>query len=108
MFVTNLHGIAPNFGPEYHKLSELAHPTEQATRQSIAVVLEKNGLADAGANRWLELLRKDSCGLLMREIWLMDAIHERLTELPIRLDDLPNCNRAFSQFQEEMGRPTDS
>ena len=63
VFVTNLHGIAPNFGPEYHKLSELAHPTEQATRQSIAVVLEKNGLADAGVNRWLEPLRKDYCGL---------------------------------------------
>ena len=99
-FVQNLGRDRPNYGREYGDLSELAHPTAQATVNSCAVATARQGLSslpDQVRESVIEL-SEDFTGMLVREIWLVDAEHPKLIDISIAKDRLRICEALLGEF----------
>ena len=105
-FVASLGASAPNFGREWGELTELAHPTAQATENSITIVLARHNAKDQAeqVKGELQKLRENFPGLLMREIWLVDATHHQLIDIHISRDNLKHCEKVFGAFLNSKGK----
>lgn len=84
-FVESLQHGRPNYGREYGDLSEMTHPTEQATANSCTAALARLDVGNHAQQIRTSVakLSDDFAGLLVREIWLVDASHEQLINIHI-------------------------
>lgn len=99
-FIESLGRKRPKFGREYGDLSELAHPTAKATANSCAVATTRLGISSVSdqIDKAVNELSEDFTGLLIHEIWLVDAIDPRLIDIHIPEDRIPECEGLYREF----------
>lgn len=99
-FIESLGRKRPKYGREYGDLSELAHPTAQATVNSCAVATTRWGISSVSdqIDKAVNELSEDFTGLLIREIWLVDGTDPGLIDIHIPEDRIPECEGLFREF----------
>lgn len=102
-FIEGLGHDRPEYGREYGDLSGLAHPTEPATVNSCAIASSRWNISSLPGNvdAAVAELSEELTGLLVREIWIVDAKHERLIGLHISEENIPACQKLLSDFIAE-------
>lgn len=90
----------PLFGREWGELSELTHPTVDATTNSCAVATVRHGFSNVAqeVEAALEVESKNYKTLLMQEIWLVDAQDPSFLALHISWDKLQKCKELYDEF----------
>lgn len=100
-FIESLGRERPQYGREYGDLSELAHPTAAATANSCAVASVRRGMSSAAREIETALAEfaEDHTGLLIREIWIVDACGQDLIDVHIQPSQIPSCEALFDRFR---------
>ena len=90
----------PPYGREYGELSELAHPTAQATENSCALATNRWDISSVAelTERAVNALQEDFTVMMVHEVWLVDADHDQLIDLRLDSRNLSQCRKLFSEF----------
>lgn len=99
-FVEGLGRNPPKYGKEYGDLSKLAHPTAEATANSCAIATARVGISSVPqtVENAVDELTRDFAGLLIREIWLVDAEDPRLIEIHVPNARIPSCEALYREY----------
>ena len=103
-WIRGLGNAASTFGKEFGSLAELAHPTSQATENSVICALaRKNDPRSVDQlNKAVADAMQDLSGRVMREFWIIDLQHSDLINVPIQRPNLTQCEKAFVAFQQSL------
>ena len=105
-FIETLGRNRPPYGREYGELSELAHPTAQATENSCAVATKRWNISSVAdqTEKAMNDLREDFTVQIIHEIWLVDVAHDDLIDLRLDSRNLAQCGSLFSGFLASRGK----
>jgi len=100
--IKELHGEEAGFTREWAGLSELAHPTLEATVNSVAIASTVFGMNPQPhqLEEGFQRLAKDYVGMVNRVIWLTLQKCDDFIETPLKEDQFPNCLTLHKQFLE--------
>lgn len=100
--IQKLQGGAAGFGREFGELSALAHPTWEATRNSVSIASTIVGMhpKPESLHTEFEKLAKDYVGMTNRLIWLTLFKTEEFIDTPISEERLSTCQAVHHKFLE--------
>ncbi len=103
--ITKLQGGQGGFAREWGELSEMAHPTLQATVNSVAIASTIAGINPQPTllKESLKKLNEDFVGMVNRVIWLTLQQCAEFIETPLKDERFPICLELHKKFLESGG-----
>jgi hypothetical protein len=106
--IKKLHGEEAGFTREWAGLSELAHPTHDATVNSVAIASTLFGMNPQPhrLEEEYQKLAKDYAGMVNRVIWLTLQKGDDFIDTPLKEEQFANCLELHKKFLESGEKKT--
>jgi len=105
--IAKLQGGPAGFAREFGELSEVAHPTLQATINSVSIASTIAGVNPQPHRLQEEFdkLAHDYVGMVNREIWLTLQVCDEFIETPLKEEQFSKCLTLHKKFLEGQNPP---